>query len=87
MQANVADPTGEPYFYGGNATGANLFTNTSISVDSRVTTDTLTKYLDTGNVEQAIAADLSGCACPLARPACPLACVPASVACGGPDSV
>lgn len=53
-QANVANPSGSPYFYDGSATGANLFTNTSVAVDYRLTYDTLYQLLSTDSVAQSI---------------------------------
>lgn len=59
-QQNVANPTGAPYYYGGTATGANLYTNTSVSVDYRLTYDTLYTLLSSPNVSQSIQTSMAG---------------------------
>ena len=50
---------GAPYYYTGPATGPNLFTNTSVSVDSRLTYSQLYSLLSTPTVTQDIAHILS----------------------------
>ena len=59
-QPNVTGISSAPYYYTGPATGANLFTNTSVSVDSRLSYSQLYSLLSTPAVTQEIASGLSG---------------------------
>ena len=59
-QPNVSNPAGAPYYYTGSTTGANLYTNTSISVDTRLTYSELTDLLNTAAVAASIQSQISG---------------------------
>lgn len=62
MQTNVSGVGGSPYYYSGSAPPTpNVWTNTSISVSSRLTYSTLYGYLNTPAVQQQIADALAGC--------------------------
>ncbi|KAL4436932.1 hypothetical protein ABPG75_004071 [Micractinium tetrahymenae] len=60
LRQNVSNPAGSPYYYGGTASGANLYTNASVSVDYRLSYDKLYSLLSTESVAQSIEASLSG---------------------------
>ena len=59
-QPNVSNPAGAPYYYTGSTAGANLYTNTSISVDTRLTYSELTDLLNTAAVAASIQSQISG---------------------------
>lgn len=59
-QPNVSNPAGAPYYYTGSTAGANLYTNTSIIVDTRLTYSELTDLLNTAAVAASIQSQILG---------------------------
>jgi hypothetical protein len=61
VQQNVSNVNGAPYYYPGDATGqANLYTNVTVAVDSRLDLPTLFSLLNTTAVAQDILQGISG---------------------------